>query len=670
MLRIEMVFLGLALLFGLIWLMVFLYWRQLQKKNQDMIYVSKMTVHTRWLHAAYVFFSDWFLTRYYIHKVRKQYEIMEPGQMQEIEEDTMKTAFQIWAVCGGIILLSAVIEVSFYMAGTAALTVFIVSTLFLSIKINQMKMKLLYQMEETMGAIEHNYYDSGMVDAAIHDSLIHAKQLIKIHMKKICEILEEEDMDDEVEKYNLGAPNHFLKEFLSLCVNIVRYNDRMIEGIPLFVRSMSALKNDIDIEIRKMEKINHEFFGLSFVTAAPMYFLKVIENWFLKNMPQLEQFYKGAYGLISITLIFIITMTVYSKVNRMREMDYERADNHVILQSILNIPPAGSIIGAILSINEGRNMRINKDLRHLGETLTVEQFYVKRILYGILCFLAGLTLIQSIHWSNKRMIMNYTYDLDKVIMTVSTDEEIIRIKELVVKLTGQYKDAPPDNSLLLEKIRETGLLHNEEFENIVANEVAGRITRYQREYFKWYEFILLCLVSYGCSWLPVLWLKQTDKLIEMEMENEVIQFQTIITMLMHIERIGTKEILEQMEMFSAIFKNSITECINSFSAGELEALEELKEKENYEPFCRIVNNLMMADKSGVRKAFNEVEAERKSSQEKRKQDNAIYIEDKSQQAFMYAFIPSIVVLFLYIIVPCAIDVFSQFSTITTEITRF
>lgn len=670
MLRIEGVFLALAVLSGFIWLMILLYWKQLQKKNQDMIYVSRTTVHTRWLHAAYVFFNDWFLTRYYIHKVRKQYEIMEPGKIKEIEEDTMKTAFQTWIICGGIILLSMAIEVSFYMAGVAVLTVYIASTLFLTLKINSMKMKLLYQLGEIMGAIEHNYYDSGMVDTAIHDSLNQAKHPVRIHMKKIHEILEEEEMDDEVEKYSQGAPNHFLKQFLSLCVNIVRYNDRMIEGIPLFVRSMSALKNDMDIEIRKMEKINHEFFGLSFVTVAPMYFLKIIENWFLKNMPQLEQFYKGAYGLISIAVIFIVTMAVYSKVNRMREMEYERADHHALLQSILNIPFAARIIEAAAGINEGRNMRINRDLRRLGETLTLEQFYVKRGLYCALGFCGGLLLVNAVHFSNKRMIVNYTYDLDKVIMTISADEEIVRIKKLIVDLTNQYKNQAPKDSVLLKEIRKTELLQNEELEIIAAREIQRRITRYQKEYFKWHELVLVCLAAYGCSWIPVLWLKQTDKLIEMEMENEVIQFQTIITMLMHIERIGTREILEQMEMFSVIFKGSITECINSFSGGELEALEILKEKENYEPFCRIVNNLMMADKSGVRKAFNEVEAERKSSQEKRKQDNAIYIEDKSQQAFLYAFIPSAAVLFLYVIVPCAIDVFSQFSTITSEISQF
>ena len=60
------------------------------------------------------------------------------------------------------------------------------------------------------------------------------------------------------------------------------------------------------------------------------------------------------------------------------------------------------------------------------------------------------------------------------------------------------------------------------------------------------------------------------------MENEVMQFQTIITMLMNIERVNVEIILEWLERYSNIFREPITRCVNNYEAGAWEALEELK----------------------------------------------------------------------------------------------
>ena len=59
-------------------------------------------------------------------------------------------------------------------------------------------------------------------------------------------------------------------------------------------------------------------------------------------------------------------------------------------------------------------------------------------------------------------------------------------------------------------------------------------------------------------------------------ENEIMQFQSIILMLMYIDRIDVQTILEWLCIFSYAFKEPIATCLNNYESGAYEALEDLK----------------------------------------------------------------------------------------------
>lgn len=63
------------------------------------IYVTgKGKLKVRFLHAAYSFFSSFPLTRRYIRKIRERYEILEPGDIEKTENETIQTALTIWFI--------------------------------------------------------------------------------------------------------------------------------------------------------------------------------------------------------------------------------------------------------------------------------------------------------------------------------------------------------------------------------------------------------------------------------------------------------------------------------------------------------------------------------------------------------------------------------------------
>lgn len=142
------------------------------------------------------------------------------------------------------------------------------------------------------------------------------------------------------------------------------------------------------------------------------------------------------------------------------------------------------------------------------------------------------------------------------------------------------------------------------------------------------------------------------KLRQMEMEDEVMQFQTIILMLMRIERVNVEIILEWLERYSNIFREPIARCVNNYEAGAWEALEVLKNDTNYQLFIRIVESLQAAvEKIPIREAFDELDSERTYYQDKRKQTNEKLISRKSLYGKILGFAPMVCMFVGYLIVP-------------------
>lgn len=154
------------------------------------------------------------------------------------------------------------------------------------------------------------------------------------------------------------------------------------------------------------------------------------------------------------------------------------------------------------------------------------------------------------------------------------------------------------------------------------------------------------------------------------MEDEVMQFHTIILMLIHIERIHVEDILNWMEQFSDIFKSSIAKCINNYEYGDRQALEQLALDEPYVPFVRIIENLQSAaDKITIEHAFDELKTEREYYQEKRKQDNEILVNKKGLWGKFIAFIPLGATIFLYLLLPFILVSTAQLMNFSDEISR-
>lgn len=184
---------------------------------------------------------------------------------------------------------------------------------------------------------------------------------------------------------------------------------------------------------------------------------------------------------------------------------------------------------------------------------------------------------------------------------------------------------------------------------------------------QWWELCVLVLIGIIAYQIPEIRLKYRTALMQMNMLSEVTQFQSIIMMQMFIPDITVLRILLTMEQFAMIFRKSIQDCINEYSYSVFDALSNMKASESFEPFRRLCDNLMTVDKIGVIHSFEEIVQDREHFQRQREADTYRMIRKKSGQAKLIAFIPMLLIIITYLILPYGMEAMRQFSVIMQEL---
>ena len=185
-----------------------------------------------------------------------------------------------------------------------------------------------------------------------------------------------------------------------------------------------------------------------------------------------------------------------------------------------------------------------------------------------------------------------------------------------------------------------------------AERIYEKLQVVNSEYLKWFELLLACVFAVIGYMAPIWILYFQVKMRQLEMEDEVMQYQTIIMMLMRIERVNVEIILEWLERYSNIFKPQITKCVNNYEAGAWEALEAMKEEVSYFPLIRIIESLQAAvEKIPIKDAFDELDSERDYYQEKRKESNERLIKRKGMIGKFIGFAPMVCMFVGYLIIP-------------------
>lgn len=610
--------------------------------------------------------------RRYVLKLRRRLEIinLEDEYLTRMQVAQMMTRGIIVVIPLTLVIWLIAKDNTVLLATLLLFELFFIET-FLSGMVDKIDNKLLKEQIDMFSEMRHAYHEFNLVEEAVYEVAQNDELDVSRQAAKIYEILIADDPEMELEKYYDIAPNSFLKEFAGISYLTKEFGDRTDkDGASLYLKNLNNITQEMQIEILKREKLDYVFQSLSMIAALPILFLEPIKNWALSMFAFTKSFYDGKTGFIVQILLIVLTFICYILVRKLKDngsVDTGRDMQNPWENKLYKKKYIKWFVDKIVPKEGTKEYRLKTRLMKDSATkLKIEWLYIDRCMYAVVAFLVTMFVFWQLH----SLTIKYIYEEPKadydLLGNMNADEEKSAMAELEIhnKYVEKYKsDKGVTQDIILKDITKDDYYRTatDNELNEIATWIYEDLKTIQNEYMKAFEVLISFGVAAIAYYGPI-WLLMFQKIMrQMEMENEVMQFQTIILMLMKIERVNVEMILEWLERYSNIYREPISKCVNNFESGPWEALEELKNDVSFPQLIRIIESLQSAvEKIPIREAFDELDTERAYYQEKRKDSNERLISRKSMIGKVVGFAPMVALFCGYLIAPlCVIGLLSM-----------
>ena len=625
----------------------------------------------------YLYYMKTPLIKRYLYKLRRRLEILNIDDEYTTRKDSARILSKAIIILIPVVAITVLITHKNFLLMSILLIfeLFIVDTL-VDGMVDKIDNNLLKEQIDFFAEIRHAYHEYNMVEEAIYQVSLDDEKSVSRQGEKIYEILISDDPETELEKYYDIAPNSYLKEFAGISYLTQEFGDREEDGSSLYLKNVDNITQEMQIEILKRDKLNYVFQSLAFISIAPVLLLEPLKSWSVSNFTFTQSFYNGKLGMIVQILIVILTVVSYIMTRKLKDNGGVQVDistnNHPWQEKVYKNPLFKKIINLFIPKQGSKDYRkMQKLLKDSASKSKMEWVYINRICLAIITFFGTILLSAQLH----RIAINYVYTeptTESVVLGTLSETNQRKADELTEQdnyFLDKFKGKLDTTQEDIEKAMPKSPYYEEGDENIPtdAERILDKLKVVNSEYMQWFEVLLAILFALVAYMAPVWMMIFQKKMRQMEMENEVMQFQTIIVMLMKIERVNVEMILEWLERYSNIFREPISRCVNNYEAGAWEALEELKNSVTNQDMIRIVESLQAAvEKIPIREAFDELDADRDYHQEKRKEANNILISRKGLIGKGVGFAPMICLFVGYLIIPLVVigitsmsDAFSQ-----------
>lgn len=609
------------------------------------------------------------IVKHYTKKTRLKLEMVNDYTEYEIRKKTgsIMLGSLLFIFVALFVFLNVVTDL--YMAAVVTLMVFVINDVMIDSRVNKVADRILRQLPEVFTEIRHSFHEHGMIEEAFNDAIdeLEDKEIMP-QIRKIKDAITSDNPEVQLEKYYDTAPNKYLKLFAGVSYLTMELGDRKVDGISVYLKNLNNILNDVYLEILKKDKINYMFRSLTGIAIAPIFFIQIVENWAVSNFPALINFYSSSFGFIIQAILMVSIFVAYFLLKVIKEDSNEIKFDRIVSQRwqdrAYKIPAVKLVVDGFMPHEYTRKyLKLSDRIKSTNSYLTMQWFYVNKFTYSIITFIAMFILLINIHAIDLNSIYN---DISEEFIGLGTlseeDQEAAELMneqdKVVVDELKDEKDLTRDDiRYALEKA--TG----GQVDDADIDRVMEKIQGVQNNFLKFWEIIIALVVAWIAYFIPNITLYIKNKIRALEKEDEVMQFQSIILMLMYIERVDVQTILEWLERYAYAFKEPIATALNNYEAGAIEALEELKDTVPQKDFKRIVEALISAvERIPIRDAFDELETERSFQYERRKDTNERIVQKKSTMGKAIGFTPLVILIAGYFVGPLLLVSIMQLMT--------
>lgn len=632
--------------------------------NKDKLVVKEKRnykdMFDKFYQIVYLTFTKMPVIKYYTKKTRLKLEMSNDYTEYELRRRAGRTMIRavVFMFVSLFVFLNLVDDL--YMSLIVIIGVLIVTEKVIDIGITSVSEKMLKQMPEAFTSIRHAFHEHGMVEEAFNTAIddLGDKEIVP-QLRRIKEAMVSENPEIELERYYDTAPNRFLKLFAGVSYLTLDLGDRKVDGTSVYLKNLNNILSDIYLEILKRDKINYMFRSLTIIAVVPLVAIKPLQAWAESNFPALMNFYDSSIGFFVQSLIIVSIFISYLMLRIIKEdveeIKFDRVASIKWQEKLYNIRFVKLIVDAFKTRENTRKYRKETALiKNTNAYLTIEWLYVNKLTAAVVAFIASLILLLNMQRIDVSAIYNRISEEFLSFGKLSAEQQAAA--EAINRTDREYIEKYKNQNVTKEELAAqmvdpvTG-----EVDNTSVDRIYSKIESIKQSYLKFWQVFTALFIAWIAYMMPTFILYVKNKIREMEKENEIMQFQSIILMLMYIDRIDVQTILEWLSRFSYAFKEPIETCLNNYESGAEKALDDLYEAVPYKDFQRIVEQLKSAvERIPVRAAFDELETERAFFYERRKEGNQRLIQKKVTMGKALGFTPMVLLIGGYLVAPLMI----------------
>jgi len=618
----------------------------------------------------YKFLNSFPLTQNYIRKLSYRYRLISPCDRKTIARKTVGSCLLSWILSIIAFLMIFISNKDLISLITAGFAVFIINSEVVSRIAKKYEIRILIEMQKMLSEVLHYYYVEYRIDDAIYMAMENLSKDMKAAADQIYQLLMSADRDESLRRYYKNIPNKFFRAFAGLCMGLMERGDLIIDGKLLFVRNIENLQKEIDIEIEKQQRLNMEFMGVILCVVVPIFCIDIVKQFAISLKENMADFYYGKPGfLLDVGLLTVIS-GIYIIMRKSAEYPVFHQSGHKWLYAVDRIKLVRKAMDNYCDKYASKQEKLQKELRNSGSNLRARHFVLRSFIIATAVFIVSAGAALYLHKNSRdKLLIVKAYEIERL-TPAAKEIQYESMAKTIETYTRKYIDKPgsvPESTeALIEIFKKDGMIFNPIIADAVAKDILRRIEKYQNEYFSFVDLVICLCLSIIAYYLPYIILKYNSTVSKDAMEDEVNQFNALIGMLMYNEAVTVKQILEEMESFSVVFRQSLRMCIDDYGSGDIEALNKLKEREPYEPFRRIVDNLIRCDDMPVSQAFAEIQVDHKGYITKRKLANEKSIKKRVFRAYVLAALP-FMLLFAYGMMPALITSINEINQLLAEL---
>jgi hypothetical protein len=607
--------------------------------------------------------NDNFFTRKQFRKVVDQLSLLSVYDPIEIRINSVKFYMNTTGIA--IVTSIAAIAAVHDLITSMLIVVFalVMQNNLLNKRIDEVKFKILKELTETLSSLTDKYIIHTTIPEAI--SACERGDHLNAAFEQIYIILTANDGEAKLEEFYETTPFRSLRTLATISFILSSSGDTETKDGSAYIQCVEIVKAETDMEIRKLTLQRIKFKMLEFLPLVPMFFIGFIQAFFISNIPATAVLYNGLLGFLSRFAVMSATLIGYYYITTIISPTAIRLNDRLeFIDGMLNIKKFKSIVGNLVPKRQYKKQRMEQKLKGALSLKDIEYIYASKALLSFSAFIFVFISLCAV----TKFSRDFTYDNVNTLSftggTPLTEEEQNALRKADAKLLAMKK--LPDDTTISNTIIES-LPKMTEFDRLEqVDRVKKKYNLWHNMAYHWWYILIAYAFGVGFWFIPELMLHARNKMVKSAETEDVMQMQTVITMLMYTSA-DTLDVLYWLMKNSVIYQDALLYAYHEYPSDPERALYRLKSTSTLPEFLSICDKLLTTvHQISLEEAFRSLITRKNNLMKITEMYQEESIAHKRRIASPFSLAPLVLFAFLLILAPLGILGVEQFVKVFNE----